>query len=520
VTDAALAEPPAPPPDEPVLSGIRPWSSRAELVGWLVLAAGVVLRLRQYAADRSLWRDEAALVYNVLHRGYLGFNRPLDFEQGTPPGFFMVEKAMSQVFGTSELSLRALPLLCGIGALVVALVLVRRHLDAPTGLVALGLMAVSPSLIYFASEVKQYSTDLFVSLLIVLAASSAWRRRYDLRSCVVLALTGMAGVWFSHAATFTLVGVGVVLAWPVLRDRDHRRIVRLIAVGAAWLATWATTYAVFDRHLDNDKFLRDFWSQAFLPIPPTSRAGLDRWGTAISTLFAMLTGHSTLVWLLGPLAIVGAVALWRTNRGVLGVLLIPWITVVIASSRQLYPATERLVLFLLPMLAVLVAAGTVVVAQLAARRAPVFGPAIIGIVVVVCAAVSLNRFASPQPIEELRPLYEQLHSAARTGDTVYVAETAVPSYDYYRSRIGALPARMLSGTADAGNAAAVEREVDPLQGRSRVWLLTSAYWEPTGHATPAVTAALDRLGRRVAEYDRPGSMLVLYDLTRPPDKGG
>jgi hypothetical protein len=516
VSDATLDEA----ADRAEVADRSPWTQRAQLAGWLVVAAGAVLRLRQYAADRSLWRDEAALVYNVLHRGYLGFNRPLDFEQGTPPGFFMAEKAMSQVFGTSELALRALPLACGIGALVVALVLVRRHLDAPTGLVALGLMAVSPSLIYFASEVKQYSTDALVSLLILLAASSTWRRRYDVRSCVVLALTGMAGVWFSHAATFTLVGAGVVLAWPVLRDRDRTGIRRVVAVGAAWLVTWGTIYALFDRHLDNDKFLRDFWSQAFLPIPPTSRAGLDRWGTAISTLFAMLTGHSALVWILGPLAIVGAVMLWRTNRGVLGVLLIPWITVIVASSRQLYPATERLVLFLLPMLAVLVAAGTVVVADLLARRAPLLGPALVAIVVVVCAAVALNRFASPQPIEELRPLFDRLHAESQPGDTIYVAQTAVPSFDYYRGRDGAPKGTIVTSDTDFGDPQAIAREIAPLQGDRRVWLLSSAYWEPPGKATPVITAAFDRLGRRVEEVDEPGSMLVLYDLSRPPDQGG
>jgi 4-amino-4-deoxy-L-arabinose transferase-like glycosyltransferase len=498
------------------------WSRRAELVGWLVVAMGALLRLREYAVDRSLWRDEAALVYNVLHRGYLGFNHPLDFEQGTPPGFFIAVKAVSQVFGSSEFALRAVPVLCGIGALVVAMVLVRRHLDAPTGLVALVLMGASPSLIYFAGEVKQYSTDAFVGLLILLAASSTWRRRYDVRSCVVLAIAGVAGVFCSHAATFVLVGVGLVLAWPVLRDRDWALTRRIVAVGAAWLAGWVTIYALFDRHLDSDTFLRKFWADAFLPIPPTNHAGLERWGSAISTLFGMLTGNNTLMWLLGPIAIIGIVHLWRTNRGVLAVLLIPWLAVVLASSRQLYPATERLVLFLIPLLAVLVAAGAVVIADVVTSRAPspMLGQAVLAILVVVCAAVALHRFASPQPIEELRPLYERLHAEAQPGDTVYVAETAVPSFDYYRLRMGRPAARVVTGSASVSDSAAIDREIVPLATGGRVWLLTSAYWQPEGHTTPEVTAALDHLGHRVAEYDQPGSMLVLYDLTRPPEAGG
>ena len=496
------------------------WSRQASLCGWVIVAAGTLLRLRQYLVDRSLWRDEAALVYNLLHRGYLGFTKPLAFEQGTPAGFYVVEKAVSQVFGTSELALRAVPLVCGVGALVLAFLLVRRHLDAPTGLVALVLCATSPSLIYFASEVKQYSTDALVALVILLATSTTWRRDYDRRSCLWLALAGMVGLLFSHAALFVLVGVGPVLACPLLRPRDLTRLRRLIAVGAAWVATWVVVYLSFDRNLQNDAFLRNFWSEAFLPIPPTTHDGLHRWSSALSTLFGMLSGNDKLVWLLGPLAIVGIVSLWRRERGVLIVLVVPWVTVVVASSRQLYPATERLVLFLIPFLAVVVAAGTVAVANWAAERMALLGPAIIAVVLIVSGSVALHRFGSPQPVEELRPLLEQLHAQVRPGDTIYVAETAVPAFDYYEGRLGFAGAHVVLGSASIDDTRGVMREVAPLAGSNRVWLVTSAYWQPEGQTTPEISAVFDQLGRRVSEAARPGSMVSLYDLQRRPEQGG
>lgn len=497
-----------------------PWSTRAATCGWVIVAAGTLLRLRQYLVDRSLWRDEAALVFNVLHRGYLGFTHPLSFEQGTPAGFFVVEKAVTQVFGTSEPVLRAVPLLCGVGTLVLALVLVRRHLDAPTGLIALTLCATSPSLIYFASEVKQYSSDAFVAMVILLAASTTWRRGYDARSCAGLAVAGAVGVLCSHAATFVLVGVGLVLVWPLLRPLDAGRLRRLVAAGAVWVATWIAVYALFDRNLESNSFLRDFWSAAFLPIPPTSHDGLQRWGSALSTFFGMLAGNTVLVWLLGPLAVLGIVSLWKRQRGVLAVLVLPWLAVVVASSRDLYPATERLVLFLVPMLAVVVAAGTVVAADWAAKRSALAGPAVMAVVLVVCAAVALHRFGSPQPVEELRPLLEQLHAQARPGDTIYVAETAVPAFDYYETRLGLHDVHVVRGSASISDTTGVTREVAPLNGTSRVWLVTSAYWQPEGQTTPTITAVLDKMGRRVAGYAGPGSMVVLYDLVRPPNQGG
>jgi len=156
-----------------VTDDAQPWSRQATALGWGLVALGAALRLRAYLVDRSLWRDEAALTYNLLHRGALGFNKPLDFQQGTPPGFFLLEKAVIAVAGSSEEALRALPLFAGVAVLAVALVLARRHLEPTVGLVALALCAVSPGLTYYSNEVKQYSTDVLLALLVMLAASSA-----------------------------------------------------------------------------------------------------------------------------------------------------------------------------------------------------------------------------------------------------------------------------------------------------------------------------------------------------------
>src|SRR4051794_40627579 len=77
------------------------WSPTADRLRWALVAVGALLRLREYAADRSLWRDEASLVHNILHRGWLGFDHPLDFNQGTPPGFFVIEHGVASIFGST-----------------------------------------------------------------------------------------------------------------------------------------------------------------------------------------------------------------------------------------------------------------------------------------------------------------------------------------------------------------------------------------------------------------------------------
>ncbi|HEX5807263.1 MAG TPA: hypothetical protein VFY25_01250 [Anaerolineales bacterium] len=84
-------------------------SGKAAVVGLLLL--GAVLRLRQYLTGRSLWADEAMLALNIVSRGFGGMFQPLDYDQGAPIGFLLVEKLFTSVFGRHELALRLFPVL-------------------------------------------------------------------------------------------------------------------------------------------------------------------------------------------------------------------------------------------------------------------------------------------------------------------------------------------------------------------------------------------------------------------------
>ncbi|MDE5108199.1 MAG: hypothetical protein O4808_14405, partial [Trichodesmium sp. St17_bin3_1_1] len=59
---------------------------------YLIIAFGVALRLIQYLSNRSLWADEAVLALNIVNRSYLELMQPLDYDQGAPIGFLIVEK--------------------------------------------------------------------------------------------------------------------------------------------------------------------------------------------------------------------------------------------------------------------------------------------------------------------------------------------------------------------------------------------------------------------------------------------
>jgi hypothetical protein len=85
-----------------------------ETIVWIFVVIGVLLRLRQFLFDRSLWLDESSLALNIIHRSPIELLSPLDYNQGAPLGFLLLEKFATSFLGTSEFALRLLPFVCGI----------------------------------------------------------------------------------------------------------------------------------------------------------------------------------------------------------------------------------------------------------------------------------------------------------------------------------------------------------------------------------------------------------------------
>src|SRR5438093_13203620 len=87
----------------------------ATLAGAIIIV-GIVLRVRQYLFDRSLWFDETLLSLNIIHRHLSELLGRLDSHQGAPVGFLMLSRLAVDAFGTSEYALRLVPFLAGVAS--------------------------------------------------------------------------------------------------------------------------------------------------------------------------------------------------------------------------------------------------------------------------------------------------------------------------------------------------------------------------------------------------------------------
>ena len=179
---------------------------------WLVVLLGVVVRVRQYAANRSLWLDESLVALNIIGRGmHRLLTAPLDFNQTAPAGFLFVEKLSAELFDKGEYALRAFPLLCGIVGLLLYPKLALRVVGPAGAVIAVALFAFSEPLIYYSSELKPYAGDIAATLAIALVGLATLDHRLSIRRAVAYGFLGFVLIQLTYAGILAAAGTGAAL---------------------------------------------------------------------------------------------------------------------------------------------------------------------------------------------------------------------------------------------------------------------------------------------------------------------
>jgi hypothetical protein len=329
----------------------------AERLSWAVIAFGIVLRAAQYLFNPALYVDEGALALNVINRTFGGLLQPLDSNQAAPVGFLMLEKIALLAFGDSEYSLRLFPFLFAVASLFLFYHVARRCLAPWAVVIAMTFFAVSGHVIYYASQIKQYSSDLSITLLIALIGFDGVSKEMTVRRASLLAITGAVVVWFSHPSVFVLAGVGTTLAVVALRKKDWARLRRLVTCYAIWVLSFAAFYLISLRNLSGNETLENSWERkgTFMPLPPQSLSDIGWFFSAFFRMFANPLGLPFPI-AAGLVFIVGCIALLKKKTRLL-ILTSPVFFTLLASGVHKYPFGRRLLLFLIPLLLMVIAAG-------------------------------------------------------------------------------------------------------------------------------------------------------------------
>ena len=326
---------------------------------WTMVLVGAAARISQLAIDRSLFLDEAFVAVNIQDLSYQELLLPLKYDQRAPAGFLWAVKFCWQAIGHFDWALRMTPLLAGIAALVVFRRATTLLLAPWAQLLAVTLMALAVPHIFYASDLKQYSTDLLVAVSAICIAMLPGRSTDSWSRSIQTGMFGLIALQFSFTATFVLAGIGACMFaadWRAFRTMDLNRISRLSLIASLWAIGFGVIYYFQCRHFAANPDWKTLWNNAFLQHPILSKDAL-RW--FLERLFHVVSSPTGLAHasIATAFFLYGGYRLLRTQPLLLAAIVSPIGVLLVAAILNIYPFAGRVILFTTPSALLLICYG-------------------------------------------------------------------------------------------------------------------------------------------------------------------
>ena len=502
----------------------RPGEARYAIVLTAILLVGVTLRTIEYAALGSLWVDELFIALNVTTKS-LGelLTSPLAFHQVAPIGFLAAEKVSTLLFGVNEAALRLFPYLASLASLALFWRVASRFLTEVPRLGAIAIFAMSPAMLWFARNAKQYSSDVAVTLLILLLALRFREARPGSRPSVSLAVIGGIAILFSQPAV--IVGATVLAVLVVQQKRSGEGMRPLAAIVAAWgigMAVVAVTSLILSP-LETREFMSEGWSgRGFVPLGPEAFIWIPHrllliLGLFVAQFAANRWEELTVAGIFGILALIGWPYLARRmpTRTVLLSSVVGG--AILAAAAGILPLSRRVSIYTAPTLLIVAMAGMDQIRAWLPKGARVCVHAgVLGLVAI--PAMALFLFVEfPNRREDSKPVLVELRRNLERGDVIYALPATQRALEFYGPALGI--DHWYAGAASRHEVRHYLADLDSLRGNRRVWFFYS-------HVAPChqllIRSYLETIGREIMRIEDPHgnkgkseSAAYLYDLSDP-----
>lgn len=388
----------------------------------ITLTLAIVTRLITYIYNRSLFLDEAVLARNIFEKNWQGLLGILDNNQSAPIGFLLTSKFFVSLLGHSEYVLRLLPLLIAIIACIL-LYKVGQSIEARIVPLLMIWFATSNINLRYATEFKQYSSDLMFSLLLLFIAIQLLKNR-DIRHVFIWTIASVIAVWFSHASVFVIAGIGLTVIVILFREKQWRVSGAFITGCFVAMLSFFTVYFNFYQYTASGTDLADtmqtYWVNDFFQLNLT---WLIRFPFLIFQFIAEFNNPILLVIIIFGFII----GLGQLDNKYIALILMPVLFTLIASNLTLYPLRNRFLLFILPGFMIIISAGLIDFdSKLVAAGKYVQWGVRLFILILLVWTVNL-----PQTITDVRGILQDVESVSEEMPILYTSERVAKITYYY-----------------------------------------------------------------------------------------
>jgi hypothetical protein len=422
---------------------------------------------------------------------------PLDYQQQAPLGFLVLVKSCVILFGENEMALRLIPLLCGIVALL-AFYKLANHFLAPVAVfVSTAIIATAPFLVYHSVEIKQYSSEMLMSIVAFLLYVE-YNKKQDLRSLLTWGLAGALVLWFSHSAVFVFAGIGCGLSLYHILRKNWQTFMYLMVPFSLWMLSFLVHYFAYIYNAQKPEWLTLWFQGHNSYMPVSSVTSTVKW--IVFQFYRFLEYPLGLLWVwenhtfsnfivrnlmrmpLLPTAffVAGIVAWYKMEKKSFIVLIFPILLTLLASGLEMYPVYERLKVFLAAIIVLFMAKGAETVISF--KWIKPFSLFLIALFLAAPVASSVSQMVIPEKLggyknADYRKTFDFVEQNYKPGDIVYIYWNLVAQYKVYK-RLNHLSYEGIEGkdvraqsTDDKTYLLNLKSDIDQLKGEKRVWFI-------------------------------------------------
>jgi mannosyltransferase len=203
----------------------RPWGIHVET--WLLAVVTVLAAVLRFTtiSSQSFWLDEAQAVHET-HLSFGGMLSAWSATEWNPPLYFLLAWPWAKVFGTSEAGLRSLSALLGTAVIPITYLCGRELVSRRVGLVAAALAALSPFMIWYSQEAREYMLLAALSGMSLLFFART-RRKPSRRNLVWWAVFSGLALLTQYFAAFLIAAEAIGL---IYRGRSRATVVAIAAL--------------------------------------------------------------------------------------------------------------------------------------------------------------------------------------------------------------------------------------------------------------------------------------------------
>jgi len=313
----------------------------------LITIVALIVRLKYCFLGIGINCDEASLALNIISRSYIDLFKPLEGQQVAPPMFLVMSKFVYLFVNIhknayfSDFLLRIVPLFFGVISVpAFGFLLLKIFNNKLTSIFGMFLLTYNYSAISYSCIFKQYSTELFITILIFLICLGInfEKREYDKRNIVFSAILGLSTL-FSMTALFI---IPCALFLTIIRNfkfLKNKNVLQCLFILGVILLIYLSVF-LNKILLVHYKFMENYW------ILYNRGIDINKFYTYISNILLRELPFSIIPYLKGFFAFSALLMLFKNWKYLL--IILPIVITCLLVQYNYYFFAERAFIFLMP----------------------------------------------------------------------------------------------------------------------------------------------------------------------------